>query len=154
MCSGIAIPKTEIPDVLMDRYRLRSRITSRGGDQELRFLVGDKPRVLPTWVNNQLIVLPWGNQNTRSRLPRTGFLTEESLESGQLEWMKPEHAIIPAAAGIDNGRWYQIQDGITGVIVSDEINRMHVYMLTEPASHYYRIMTGSDRMPVLVRQQL
>ena len=30
----------------------------------------------------------------------------------------------------------------------------HVYMLTQPASHYYQIMTRHDRMPVLLGQQM
>jgi hypothetical protein len=34
-----------------------------------------------------------------------------------------------------------------GILVQD-----HVYMLTEPASHYYEVMTRHDRMPVLIDQ--
>jgi hypothetical protein len=29
-----------------------------------------------------------------------------------------------------------------------------VYMLTEPASHYYQIMTRNDRMPVLIGERI
>jgi hypothetical protein len=32
--------------------------------------------------------------------------------------------------------------------VRDEQGRPRVYMLTETASHYYQVMTRSDRMPV------
>ena len=68
--------------------------------------------------------------------------------------VNPESVTIPAVLGIENGRWYQIQEGIRGVIVWDLNNQPHVYMLTEAASHYYRIMTGSEPMPLLVNQQL
>jgi hypothetical protein len=29
-----------------------------------------------------------------------------------------------------------------------------VYMICEPASHYYRVMTGSERMPVFIEQRI
>jgi hypothetical protein len=38
--------------------------------------------------------------------------------------------------------------------VRDEQGRPHVYMLTEPASHYYNVMTKADRMPVLIGERI
>jgi hypothetical protein len=40
--------------------------------------------------------------------------------------------------------------GIRGLLVPDERGLAVAYMVCEPASHYYRVMTGSDRMPVLI----
>jgi hypothetical protein len=37
--------------------------------------------------------------------------------------------------------------------VQDEAGLDVVYMLCEPASHYFRVMTRSERMPVLVGER-
>ncbi|MCH8828877.1 MAG: hypothetical protein IID45_04790, partial [Planctomycetes bacterium] len=52
--------------------------------------------------------------------------------------------------GLEKGRWFHIDEGIRGLLVNDETNHPHVYMLTEPASHYYHGMTRHDRMPVFL----
>jgi hypothetical protein len=43
--------------------------------------------------------------------------------------------------------------GIRGLLVQDEEGRPVVYMICEPSTHYFRIMTGCDRMPALVDQR-
>ena len=61
---------------------------------------------------------------------------------------------IPAALGLEKGVWFLITEGIRGILVRDERDMPHVYMLTQPASHYYQIMTRHNRMPVLLGQQM
>jgi hypothetical protein len=61
----------------------------------------------------------------------------------------PGHIRVGAAGG-----WYLIEQGIRGLRVPDERGLAVVYMVCEPASHYYRIMTGSPRMPVLIDQRI
>lgn len=61
---------------------------------------------------------------------------------------------LPALFGLDSGIWYHIQEGIKGILVRDEHGRPHVYMLTQPASHYYQVMTRNQRMPVMIGEQL
>jgi hypothetical protein len=56
--------------------------------------------------------------------------------------------------GTQRGRWYRIRQGIRGLLVPDERGLAVVYMLCEPSSHYYKIMTGSDRMPVLIDERI
>jgi len=41
-----------------------------------------------------------------------------------------------------------------GILVYDEQSKPHVYMLTQPASHYYQVMTRHERMPVLIGEQM
>jgi hypothetical protein len=41
-----------------------------------------------------------------------------------------------------------------GILVPDERGAAVCYMLCEPASHYYRTMTGSTRMPVLIDERI
>jgi hypothetical protein len=41
-----------------------------------------------------------------------------------------------------------------GLMVADEQGRDVVYMICEPATHYYRVMTRSSRMPALIDEQI
>jgi hypothetical protein len=50
--------------------------------------------------------------------------------------------------------WYVIRQGIRGLLVPDERGCMVANVICEPASHYYRVMTGSDRMPVLIDERI
>jgi hypothetical protein len=62
---------------------------------------------------------------------------------------------IPASYGLERrGVWFLIEVGISGILVPDEHGIAVCYMICEPASHYYRIMTGATRMPVLIDQRI
>jgi hypothetical protein len=60
----------------------------------------------------------------------------------------------PATLGLDRGVWYRIRQGIRGLLVPDERGLAVCYMLCEPASHYYQVMTRSNRMPVLIEERI
>jgi hypothetical protein len=63
--------------------------------------------------------------------------------------------LIPANYGLERrGVWFPIETGIRGLLVPDELGWAVCYMICEPASHYYQVMTGSDRMPVLINQRI
>jgi hypothetical protein len=110
---------------------------------------------LPVMHNGQLAIYEWGNRgNKESKLPRTGWCRSESLEAGKWRWLRPELVEIPADFGLEKGVWFQIVEGLRGVVVADEQERPHVYMLTKPASHYYATMTKHDRMPDLIGQEI
>ena len=91
---------------------------------------------------------------TISSLIRTGWCRTESLEAGKWKWLRPQAVVIPADFGLEKGVWFQVIQGMKGVVVYDELERLHVYMLTQPASHYYEIMTKHDRMPQLIEQEI
>jgi len=57
-----------------------------------------------------------------------------------LDWSKDEHK--PTTQ-----EWYR------GLLVLDEYGAV-CYVICEPSSHYYRVMTGSERMPVLIGQHI
>jgi hypothetical protein len=95
-----------------------------------------------------------GNRDRCSKLPLTGWARLEDLEAGQWRHWQPEPVDIPACFGFDKGIWFQVREGIRGILVRDEKGNPHVYLLTEPASHYYQIMTRSDRMPVLIGERI
>ncbi len=52
--------------------------------------------------------------------------------------------------GLERGVWFRIRQGIRGLLVPDEAGAAVVYMICEPASHYYQVMTSPSRMPVLI----
>jgi hypothetical protein len=155
MCTGIALPIDELPEDLVRRQRRRLILREPGDSHELRFLYRDPRPELPAWHGNQLCIYQWGNRDVRqSSLPRTGWCRLETLEEGLWRQLNPEPVDIPAALGLERGVWFLIAEGIRGVLVRDEHGHPHVYMLTQPASHYYQIMTRNARMPVLLGQQI
>lgn len=156
MCAGVSLSWREMPADLVERYQLRDRIIIRqkGGDWEARFLFRDPRPLLPVWHGERLTVYAWGNRDRRCKLPRTGWVRQESLAAGQWQELQPEMVEVPATFGYDKGVWYHIQGSIRGLLVPDEEGHPHVYVLTEPASHYYNVMTRSDRMPVLVGRRI
>jgi hypothetical protein len=152
MCAGISLSWRDFPECLIEEYRLRDRIVVRaeGADWEIRFLYRDPGPLLPVWHGRQLKVYTWGSLNTRSKLPRTGWTKLESLKTGLWEHLRPESVEIPATLGLDHGIWYQVQGAIQGLLLPDERGNPHVYMVTEPASHYYNVITRSEWMPVFM----
>jgi hypothetical protein len=60
---------------------------------------------------------------------------------------------VPAALAFDGGVWYAVRQGLRGVLVQDERGEARVYLICEPASHSYGIMTHSAWMPVLIGER-
>jgi hypothetical protein len=155
MCTGISISRRDIPDVLVERYRLQRRIVTRSlnVEPEVRFLYRDPSPLLPVCRGSEFVLYPWGNKN-RSRLPRGGWCQLDWLEAGTWAHLHPEPVEIPAMLGLERGVWFHIHEGVKGVVVHDEQGQERVYMLTQPASHYYQVMTRNERMPVFVGAQM
>ena len=55
--------------------------------------------------------------------------------------------------GLDRGVWFRVREGVRGVVVRDESGGPVVYVLCEPATHYYQVMTRSEWMPALVGER-
>jgi hypothetical protein len=151
MCLGIAVPIYEIPEAVIRDHRLLDRIVQRdnGAGREIQFHYRHRRRLLPVYIDNQLRILEWGNRDGHGLLPVNGWCHKEWIESGHWQGLRPQPAMILAAMAIELGVWYQVKQGIECMVVRD-----HAYMLTEPATHYYRIMTRSNRMPVLIGQTI
>jgi hypothetical protein len=49
---------------------------------------------------------------------------------------------------------HQVEIGMRGMLVQDDQGAAYVYMLTEPATHYYEIMCRHNRMPALIDQRI
>lgn len=159
MCRGISILKSRLSRELYEQYELERLVHRRNeaADEELWFDFADRTvsRVLlPVIHDGRLGIYEWGNRGGKSKLPKTGWAKKESIEAGKWRWLKPESVEIPCSFGLEKGIWFQINEGIGGMLVRDESDQPHVYMLTEPASHYYEVMTRHDRMPVLIGQRI
>lgn len=156
MCLGIAIAGSELPTELIGRHGLDRRFHMRGERPEYRFLFRDRRPKLPIWRDGRLQVVRWGNSRGQSRfLPRTGWTWRETIEMGGWRGSGAIPVDIPASFGLERrGVWYLIEQGIRGLLVPDERGNAVAYMICEPASHYYQVMTGAPRMPVFIDQQI
>ena len=102
----------------------------------------------------QLFVLPWGNRRGESNtLPPTLWTTRATIAGGGWQHTDTEECVIPARLGLDGGIWFPVGAGVRGLIVADERGERRVYVIVEPASHYYAIMTKSRWMPC-VRERM
>jgi hypothetical protein len=117
-----------------------------------------EPMVLFAWlVRNleRLIVVRWGNGRGQSRvLPRTGWTWLATIHDGGWSSSGAIPVDIPATLGLERGVWFRIRQGIRGLLVPDERGIAVAYMICEPSSHYYQIMTRSPRMPVLIEERI
>jgi hypothetical protein len=96
-------------------------------------------------------VVRWGNGRGQSRfLPRTGWTWRATIDDGGWAGTDAVPVDIPATLACDRGVWYRVREGIRGLLVPDERGLAVCFMICEPASHYYQVMTRSDRMPVLI----
>jgi hypothetical protein len=155
VCLGIALARSEVPTELIGRHGLGRHAHDRGGRPEFRFLYRDRRPRLPVWRDGRLTFARWGNGRGQSRfLPRTGWTWRETIESGGWRGSGAIPVDIPATFGLDRGRWFRIREGIRGLLVPDERDLAVVYMICEPATHYYAVMTGSRRMPVLIDERI
>jgi len=156
VCLGIAVAGSELPTEMIGRFGLGRRRHLRGQREEYRFLFRDRRACLPIWRDGQLQLVRWGNGRGQSRvLPRTGWTWESSIREGRWQGSGAVPVDIPANYGLERrGVWFLIETGIRGLLVPDENGWAVCYMICEPASHYYKVMTGSDRMPVLINQRI
>lgn len=156
MCLGIALAGSELPTELIGRRNLHGNLHLRGDKPEYRFLYRSARPMLPIWRDGRLQIVRWGNGRGRSRLlPRTGWTWLKTLQDGGWNDVGAAMVEIPASYGFERrGVWFFIETGIRGVLVPDEYGMAVCYMIYQEASHYYRVMNGASRMPVLIDQRI
>jgi hypothetical protein len=76
------------------------------------------------------------------------------VQRGDWRHCDPIPVDIPATLGYDRRVWYAVRKGMRGILVPDERGAASVYMIFEPASHYYRTRTGGRRMPVQIVERI
>ena len=155
MLTAVALPYSALPLALIEWHGLDRLAHERGGEKELQFQFAAAIRILPVWHEGQLRVVRWGCRRGESRvLPPGGWTRLARVESGYWSQCGAEAVEVPAALGLDGGVWFAIRQAVRGVLVRDEGARERVYLVCEPASHYYRVMTRSDWMPVLLGERI
>lgn len=151
MCAGISLPFSALPLELIERHRLRGRVHERGGERELQFLYRQRPCCLPVWHEGRLRVVRWGARRGESRvLPCTGWTWRATVEAGGWAAWRAVPVDVPATMALERGIWYKVRQGIRGLLVDDEHGIPTAYLICEPSSHYYEVMTqpldaGADR---------
>lgn len=157
MCAGIALAWSELPTDLTGLHCIRRRQHERGsgGEAEARFLYADRRPKIPVWRDGRLILARWGNGRGQSRsLPRSGWTWLETVESGGWRGCPAELVDIPVTLALDRGVWYRVRQGFRGLLVPDERGLAVAYVICQPPTHYYRVMTRSDRMPLLIGERI
>jgi hypothetical protein len=113
-----------------------------------------QPRpVLPALVDGSVQLFDWGNRDDKLKLPKTGWVRVESLDAGKWNYLRPQPVVIPAFQGVEKKVWFSIDHGIQGFLVHRG-DQQRVYMLTLPPTPEYRALTGHDRMPALIDQDV
>ena len=151
MCVAIALARSELPDAVVGG--LGARVHTRGGEPEVRFYWRAVPSLIPVWWDGRLHVVKWGNRDRSERqLPPTGWTWRATVEAGRWAGMAPEPVEIPASFAFMNGVWFKVTQGVRGLLVRDRGGEPVVFMVCEPASRFYRIMTRSEWAPRLINQ--
>jgi hypothetical protein len=156
VCLGIVLAGSEVPTEMVGRCGLARHLHRRGERPEYRFYCWDRRPRLPVLRDGRLFFVRWGNRRGQSRrLPRTGWTWLSTIHEGGWRHTGAIPVDIPATGGFDGrGVWYLIEQGVRGLLVPDERGNAVAYVICEPASHYYHVMTGSRRMPVLIGQRI
>ena len=154
MFSGVALALDRVPKTLIDRHQLHTRIYERGGQREVRFLLRAQDRILPVLFDGQIQFIRWGTRRNQSRhLPCTAWAQMADVEAGRWADREVQEVIIPANRGLDNGVWFNVTEGIRGLVVRDEKDCRVVYVLVEEANRDYQTLSESNWMPVLVGEK-
>ncbi len=152
---GISLAWSFVPTEMKGLKPLRRRVHHRDGKREYWFFSDDLPPKIPVRRNGRLEFARWGNGRGQSRsLPRAGWTWLSTIKSGYWKTIETEAVEIPATFIYDRGVWLHVSEGIKGLLVPDEHGNAVAYIICEPASHYYKIMTRSDRMPVFIGERI
>jgi hypothetical protein len=145
-----------VPTELVGRCGLSRHHHLRAGLPEYRFLYRERRPRLPVIRDGRLFFARWGNGRGQSlRLPRTGWTWRESIREGWWRGTGAVPVVIPSTFVLaGRGVWYSSEVGLRGLLVPDERGMAVAYVICEPSSHYYRVMTGDDRMPLLIGQRI
>jgi hypothetical protein len=151
---ALAFPCADFSDSFLAQHHalFSCRRFQRGSktEPEYRFHCRDRDPCLPVWHDGQLQLVWWGQGHG---LPRTSWTWEATIAE---KWSSVDNTevIIPARLGLMAGVWYPIFEGVKGLLVKDRIGRDVVYVIVQPASHYYQVMTRATWMPALVNQTI
>ena len=153
MCGGVRFKYDDRLDPVLSEVYTTAQLDRARSQGFVESLFWQPRPVLPVLFDNELRIYDWGNREETLKLPKTGWVRAESLEAGKWNYLRPKEIVIPAFQGVEKKIWFGIEHGIRGYLVrrGDE---QRVYMLTLPPTPEYRALTGHDRMPALIDQDV
>jgi len=147
MCGGIVYNLEKVPEKELCKFYSQKQIENFKKRGYIASFFWDKNPVLPAENNGQINLFEWGNRDKKNLFPQTGWAKKESLEKGKWDWLKPVKVNIPAQKGYEKKIWFDIKDGLEGVVVKNNKSKK-IYMVTDEADKKYLAETHHDRMPV------
>ncbi len=148
MCGGIGFLYSDINREELSYYYTDEEIADFKKDGEVRSYFWQKHPVLPILYDGGLKLFDWGNRNKNVRLPKTGWARVESVIENKWKYLHPVEVTIPARRGFEKKVWFDIENGIKGLLV-DRDGCEIVYMITEKANEEFMEHILHDRMPYL-----
>jgi len=154
MIRGVSLAYHLLSLSLIEEYKLSGRCADRGGEREVQFLWSARSRVLPVWDEGRLRLIRWGCRRDESReLPCTGCTWQATVDAGGWQRFRARAVEVPATLVLEGAVWVLVREGLWGLLVTDESCIDHVYLICEPSSYYYRVMTRGEWMPVLIGER-
>lgn len=154
MCGGIALNFSDVTEEELLLFFPPEAIAflKRAGRVESFFwsLRPLLPVLFPGSRTGKPKLIDWGNREKEILLPRTGWARDESLQQGRWNHLRLQDVTIPARQGYEKKVWFDIADGIEGVLAEKD-GIVRAYMITVPADEAYEKLTGHDRMPKIRR---
>ncbi len=125
-------------------------------ESEVHFSCNDSFPILPVWHEGEWQLIRWGNpRGTIPGLPKTCWTWNQSIQNNAWSNWTTKRVEIPANLGMENGIWFRIRMGVEGLMVYPQEQQLPVvYMICEPSTRYYQVMTRSKRMPVLLQERI
>jgi putative SOS response-associated peptidase YedK len=163
MCGGVIFPYKKEYRALLEKFYSPEEVDRFEATGEVKSVYWQKGEpVLPVVASTEADeeepkegeeprLMMWGNRDKDAPFPNTGWARAESIEEGKWRYLKPKPALIPVSYGVEKGKWFEIENGIAGLVVQKD-GEERVYMLTREANDEFLDHTHHERMPVLVDQ--
>ena len=147
------MPRAELPLPLWDGLADRTYRRDGAGEPEVRFHWQARPTLLPVWLDGRVQVVQWGSRDRRGPLPPTGWTWRESVERGKWRHTGAEVVTVPACYCLVGGVWYRVREGVRAVCVRTP-GGPAAFVVVEPSTRYFGVMTRSAWMPSLVGETI
>jgi hypothetical protein len=134
MFQGISLSFHSLPDSILNTapdLDERTHRRNEKADPEVWFLLRDRMPLLPVWWEGQLRLVTWGR--CRPKLPGLWQCPRADLEAGKWSRWEPKAVQIPADFGRDSGVWFDIREGLEGVVIQEKPGRRRMYSLSRQA---------------------
>jgi len=148
VCGGIGFSYSDIKKDELSDFYTSDEINEFKRDGEVRSYFWQKRPVLPIIVESGIKLFDWGNRDKNIKLPKTGWARIESVIENKWKYLHPTEVIILARRGYEKKVWFDIKNGIKGLLVERD-GREVVYMITEKADKEFMANIPHDRMPLL-----